>query len=159
VSGVLADLTGNDLAAVLVSIGVAVAVAALVWAVGSLLRAARRLGRAADQLDEQAALLVEELRATVARTDLEVDRLDAVLSSAESITGTVDAASKLAYRAVSNPVVKTMAFATGTSRAAKRLRGIEDPAARPVTPLPAPRPDGTRGGRSRALQPRRDRRR
>ena len=135
-------MSASDLAAVLVSVGVAVAVAALVWAVASLARAARRLRRAADKLDQEATLLIEELRTTVARTDREVDRLDAVLASAESISGTVDAASRLAYRAVSNPVVKTMAFATGTSRAAKRLRGVDEGPTRNVTQLPAPRPDG-----------------
>lgn len=136
----LAEMSASDLAAVLVSVGVAVAVAVLVWAVASLARAARQLRAAAARLDAEAAALVAELRVVVADTDAEVDRLDALLSSAESITGTVDAASKLAYRAVANPVIKTMALASGTSRAAKHLRGVEDRAGQAPPPARSGKP-------------------
>ncbi|HVX16948.1 MAG TPA: hypothetical protein VHA73_02860 [Acidimicrobiales bacterium] len=136
-TALVAQMSATDLATVLVCVGTAVAVAVLVWAIGSLLRAARRLRAAAERLDRHAEELVAALGDTVAGADAQVDRLDAVLSSAESITGTVDAASRLAYRAVSNPVIKTMALASGTSRAAKRLRGTEPPPG--VTSLPAAR--------------------
>ena len=42
--------------------------------------------------------------------------------SAESISATVDATSKLAYRALSAPVIKTVAIRSGATRAAKRIR-------------------------------------
>lgn len=48
--------------------------------------------------------------------------MERVVGSAESISATVDATSKLAYRALSAPVIKTVAVTTGASRAAKRLR-------------------------------------
>ena len=47
-----------------------------------------------------------------------------MLGTAESIGGTVDSASRLAYLAFSNPVIKTMALASGTGRAARRFRRI-----------------------------------
>jgi hypothetical protein len=45
-----------------------------------------------------------------------------VLGTAESISGTVDSASRLAYLALSNPVIKALAFGAGTARAARRFR-------------------------------------
>ena len=48
--------------------------------------------------------------------------VDRLVGSAESISATVDATSKLAYRALSAPVIKTVAITSGASRAAKRLR-------------------------------------
>lgn len=123
---VLAELSGADLAAVLVSVGAAVAVGALLVAVLVLVRAGRKLSAAARALEAEQAALVHELRVAVADTEVEVERLDALLGAAESITTTVDSASKLAYRAVSNPVIKTVAFASGTSRAAKRLRNTKN---------------------------------
>ena len=54
---------------------------------------------------------------------LELARVDRLVGSAESISATVDATSKLAYRALSAPVIKTVAVTSGASRAARRLRG------------------------------------
>ena len=41
----------------------------------------------------------------------------------ETIATTVDAASRLTYRALRPPLVKTMAFMSGAGRATRRLRG------------------------------------
>ena len=53
---------------------------------------------------------------------VEIERVDSLLGTAESITGTVDSASRLAYLAFSNPVIKGLAVASGTGRAARSLR-------------------------------------
>ena len=50
------------------------------------------------------------------------ERLDGLLDSATSVSATVDSASHLAYLAFSNPLIKVMALATGTAKAAKALR-------------------------------------
>ena len=43
------------------------------------------------------------------------------------VTGRVDAASDLAYRTFTNPVVKALAVGTGTKRAVQRLKGDPSP--------------------------------
>jgi hypothetical protein len=45
------------------------------------------------------------------------------VSGAERVTDRVDAASALADRVITNPVVKAMAVGTGTRRAVQKLRG------------------------------------
>ena len=64
-----------------------------------------------------------ELREVVRTADFELDRVDAIVSGAERVGGRVDAASDLAYRTFTNPVVKALAVGTGTRRAVQRLKG------------------------------------
>ena len=59
--------------------------------------------------------------------DYELDRVDAIVSGAERVTGRVDAASGLADRVITSPVVKAMAVGTGTRRAVQRLTGNDKP--------------------------------
>jgi hypothetical protein len=50
-----------------------------------------------------------------------MERVGDVLGSAEAVSATVDSASRLAYRAFANPVVKTVAFGSGLRGALRRL--------------------------------------
>lgn len=65
---------------------------------------------------ESASAVVEE-----ARVDLE--RFDKVLGSAEAISGAMAGSGRVARAALSTPMIKTAALATGTGRAVRRLRG------------------------------------
>ena len=67
--------------------------------------------------------MLDDLRDTVDAANGEIERLDHLVTTAESVTGTVDSASRLAYIAMANPVIKGVAFASGTAKAARRLRG------------------------------------
>ena len=58
-----------------------------------------------------------------ASADFELDRVDAIVTGAERVSGRVDSASDLAYRTFTNPVVKALAVGTGTRRAVQRLKG------------------------------------
>jgi Sec-independent protein translocase protein TatA len=86
-------------------------------------RAARALGDAASDFRDEAEPVLAELRAAVRAADFELDRIDAIVTGAEKITGRVDAASDLAYRTFTSPVVKALAVGTGTRRAVQRLKG------------------------------------
>ena len=63
-----------------------------------------------------------ELGDTVRSANAELERVGGVIGTAQSISGTVDSASRLAYLAFSNPVIKGLAVASGTGRAARSLR-------------------------------------
>ncbi|HZT64871.1 MAG TPA: hypothetical protein VFA11_03695 [Acidimicrobiales bacterium] len=110
--------------------GVGLVVAAvLVWAVLSLRRAVDGLERAveaargtAEEVRDGAVPLLGQMREIASRTEGELARMDDLLQTASSISVTVDSASRLAYLAFSNPVIKALAFASGTGRAVSRLR-------------------------------------
>lgn len=138
-------MTAGDLAAVIVSIVSIVTVVGLVLVVQSMLRSVRTLTATVEELRQQALPVVDELQQSVRRANDELDRVDDLIGSAEAITTTVEGASRLAYLTVSKPVIKTMALAAGTQRAARRLRTADAEAAAE----PAPPPPGASASRHR----------
>jgi hypothetical protein len=113
------------LAAVLCCIGFAALVVALLRVL-DMLHSLR--DEVAHLRAETTPLLAELERSTAsaaavidtARSDL--DRFDRVLGSAEAISSAVSGSGAIARAALSTPVIKTAALATGTQRAWRRLR-------------------------------------
>lgn len=117
-----AELTAGDLAAIIVAIASVVAVVLLVFVVVAVNRTLTEVRLSVEQLRRETLPVVDELHRTVTTANTELQRLDAFLDSATSVTATVDSASHLAYLAFSNPLIKVMALATGTAKAARALR-------------------------------------
>jgi hypothetical protein len=116
-------VSATDLAAVIVAGCSVVAVVLLAVALVSLVRTLRALREVASVLRTEAVPVLDDLRDTVEAANYEIMRLDGLVTTAASVTGTVDSASRLAYIAMANPVIKGVAFASGTAKAARRLRG------------------------------------
>jgi hypothetical protein len=116
----------SDTAAVVVAVACALAVAVLLVAIYSLNRTLRELRSAIQDLRRETLPVVTEMHAAVSQANVELERVDNLLGTAESISSTVDSASRLAYLAFSNPVIKTIAFASGTGRAVRRFRRSTD---------------------------------
>ncbi|HEX2783913.1 MAG TPA: hypothetical protein VHN36_10030 [Ilumatobacteraceae bacterium] len=125
-------MTAGDLAVVLAAVLCSVGFAALIVVLLRVLDATRSLRDEVTALRQETHPLLAELRASTAdaksavveaREDLE--RFDRVLGSAEAISGAVVGGSRVARAALSAPVIKTAALATGTSRAVNRLRRKE----------------------------------
>src|SRR3546814_10233730 len=114
--------TSSDLAALIVAIASVTAVVLLAVALVSITKTLRSVRDAVELMRSETVPVMTELGATVRTANVELERLHGVMGRAESIGGTVDSASRLAYTAFSNPAIKAIALASGTSRAAKRLR-------------------------------------
>ena len=115
-------MTGTELAALIVAIASVVAVVLLGVALASITRTLRSVRDAVELLRTETVPVMTDLGETVRAANAELERVDGILGTAESISGTVDSASRLAYLAFSNPVIKGLALATGTGRAARRFR-------------------------------------
>ena len=115
-------MSAGEWAAVAVAGVAAVAVVALVATMATLLRTLGALQQTIDTLRAETIPLVTDVQKTARRASNDLERAGAVLQTAESLSSTVDSASRLAYRAFSNPVVKAMALASGASRAYRWLR-------------------------------------
>lgn len=116
-------MSGSEWAAVFAAQVCLIVLVVLVVMIVRLDRATRELREAAAGFRAEAEPALEELRAAVRAADFELDRVDAIVSGAERVGGRVDAASDLAYRTFTNPVVKALAVGTGTKRAVQRLKG------------------------------------
>jgi Sec-independent protein translocase protein TatA len=120
-------MSGEEWAAIVGAQICLVALVVLVVMVVRLDRATRELRGAARDFRRESGPLLDELRQAVRDADYALDRVDAIVGSAEAVSGRVDAASDLAYRTFTSPVVKALAVGTGTRRAVQRLKGDPPP--------------------------------
>jgi hypothetical protein len=125
-------MTAGELAVVLAAVLCCIGFAALIVVLLRVLDSMKSLRAEVVSLREETGPLLAELRASTdeakttmaeARDDLE--RFDRVLGSAEAISGAVAGSGRVARVALSTPIIKTAAIATGTTRAVRRLRGKE----------------------------------
>ena len=125
-------MTAGDLAIVLAAVLCCIGFAALIVVLYRVLDTMRSLRNEVVSLRQETGPLLDELRSstadataavTAARDDLE--RFDRVLGSAEAISGAMAGGSRVARAALSTPMIKTAALATGTTRAVRRFRRKE----------------------------------
>jgi hypothetical protein len=117
-----AEMTASDLAAIIVAFAAVVGVVLMVFAITSLTRTLAAVRLSVEELRRETLPVIDELQRTVTQANSDLERLDTLLDSATSVTNTVDSASQLAYLAFSNPVIKAIAFASGTGRAVRAFR-------------------------------------
>ena len=125
-------MTAGELAVVLAAVLCCIGFAALIVVLVRVLDTMRDLRGEVVSLRQETGPLLAELRMSTAdarqtmeeaRDDLE--RFDRVLGSAEAISGALSGSGRVARVALSTPVIKTAALATGTSRAVRCLRRKE----------------------------------
>jgi hypothetical protein len=126
-------MTAGDLALVLAVVLCTIAFAALIVVLVRVLDALKVLRGEVATLRAETEPLIEDLRVSTdearevvdtARTDLE--RFDRVLGSAEVINDAMSGSGRVVRTAFSVPAIKIAGFATGTSRAMRRLRAKPD---------------------------------
>jgi hypothetical protein len=117
------EMSAIDLAALILAAVALVAVVALTLVCARLVRVVRELQSATTDFRASAEPAAVDLRDAALEAGRQVDRLDDLIRTTGNITTTVDQATQATFRALSNPVIKGAAFASGTSRAARRLRG------------------------------------
>ncbi len=115
-------MSAGEVAAVIASVAIAILAVAMLFALSSLSRTLKELRISVEQFRSEALPLVGQLRGTVTQASAELERVDTLLGTAESIGATVDSASRLAYLFLANPIVKALAFGAGSTRALRRLR-------------------------------------
>jgi ABC-type transporter Mla subunit MlaD len=115
-------MSAGEVAAVVASVAVGIGVVGLLLTLGAVIRTLTVMRRAVEDFRRQAVPLLADVHTAVRQANSELGKVDGILDRADSISGTVDSASRLAYRAFSAPVVKGMAFASGTAKAFRALR-------------------------------------
>ena len=125
-------MTAGELAVLLAAVLCCVGFAALIVVLVRVLDTMRGLQEEVRRLRDETQPLMRELRGSVeeasvvvaeARDDL--DRFDRVLGSAEAISEAVTGGSRIVRGALSAPMIKTVAIASGTKKGARRLRRRE----------------------------------
>ena len=126
-------MSAGQIAVLVASAACVLAVVGLLLAIRSLRTQVTRMTVVADELRRQTVPLVADAHRVVDQAATEMERVGAVLDSTESVHATVDSASRLAYRAFANPVVKVLAVRAGAATGIRRLAsGGTLPAAEPA---------------------------
>jgi hypothetical protein len=112
--------------AVAVLVGVLVIVMCVVMA--NLFRVLTSTKDLIDGVTSQTVPLLEQVNGTVGLVNQELGRVDGILATAETVTGTVGHMVEVVSSTVSNPLVKASAFVYGLRKAAgKAAEGEERP--------------------------------
>ena len=118
-------MSAGEIAVLVASIACVGAVVILLVAIAGLRRETRALAKISEQLRHQTVPLVADAQRVVDQAATEMERVGAVLDTTESVHATVDSASRLAYRAFANPVVKVLAVRAGAATGIRRLAGSD----------------------------------
>lgn len=120
-------MSATDIVLIVTTIVSLVAIAALAVTVSQLRLVVRSLRQELAAFRETVQPAAQRLDDSARSAARQIDRLDNLISTASSVTETVDGATASAVRVLSNPVIKTAAVARGTRKAAKRLTKAETP--------------------------------
>ncbi len=123
-------MTITDFAAFVVAIAVVVTAVYLVTAMNNLNRTLAKLEDTGNQLRDEGIGAFRELRQLIADADAELDKVDLVLDRADQATTIMSETSKRTHEAVQDPVIRSLAVASGTSKVARSLLGRKRKAAK-----------------------------
>jgi hypothetical protein len=110
-------MSAGDVAAIVISVSVGIAVVGLLFTMAAAVRAMAVFRHSVEDITSHTIPLIADVHATVKQANSDLIKVDTILETAESISSTVDSASRLAYTAFSNPLVKGISTATGVGRA------------------------------------------
>jgi hypothetical protein len=144
-------------AAVVLIVVAIVGLVVVAMAVQSLVITLRALRETVDELRRETVPAIAELRAAVGAAQVELDRVDGLLDTAEEVGARVDATSKLTWLVLRNPLVKLASVSVAGDRMARRLSRGDQPEASAA--LPAAEVAQLPAGDDRATRPRRRSRR
>ncbi len=116
-------MTVSEFAAILVAIAVVVVAVILVIAVNNLNRTLAKLEDTAHQLRDEGIGAFRELRQLVADADAELDKVDLVLDRADQATTAISETSRRTHEAVQDPVIRSLAIASGSGKVTKGWLG------------------------------------
>lgn len=115
-------MTGGEIAALVASLAF---VALVVFASVMLARMHATLTTVQSlvtDLHRSTVPLLEQLTETASGVNVEIDRVDGILASAESVANSASNVAGLVSTAVSNPLIRAVAFLAGAGAAARRIR-------------------------------------
>ena len=115
-------MTWGEAAALIAALALValVAVLAIVLAkVGGILN---EVQLALHDVRKETMPLLKEVRTTVTTLNVEMDRVDGIMASAESAAASVSNVAKLVTTATANPIIKGVAFLTGAGVSVRAIK-------------------------------------
>ena len=115
-------MSAGEVAAVVASVAAGILVVGLLFTLGAAIRTMNTLRHAVEDLRRETIPLLADVHSAVREATGRLDQVETVLDRADSISGTVDSGTKLAYRVLATPLIKLLALASGSARVFRTLR-------------------------------------
>lgn len=115
-------ITAGDWAALIFSLFWALLVVVLSAMVLNFLRVVTSLKGLVDGITQETVPLLHEVGTTVRSVNKEIERVDSIIGSVQQVAANAATVSETVKTAVSNPLVKAIAFLAGARRATKKFR-------------------------------------
>lgn len=119
------DANYVGVAAIIAAVAFGASMLGLMALLLTLVGTVRELTATVERITDQTVPLLGGINETVAGVNTELARLDTVVASVQRISGTAENVAEVVHTAVANPLIKAIAFTTGTGvafRAAKKVR-------------------------------------
>lgn len=120
--GIFADASFAGIAAIVAAVAFGAAMLGLMSLLLTLVGTVRELTSTVRQLTDQAVPMIAGLNETVSGINTELARVDAIVGSVQHISDQAAGLADIVHTAVANPLIKAIAFATGTRVAMKAAK-------------------------------------
>jgi uncharacterized protein YoxC len=121
-AGVLLDASFYGVAAIIAAVAFGGSMVGLMALLLTLVGTVRELTRTVEQVTEQTIPLLGGVNETVAGVNAELARVDTIVASVQHISATGERIADVVHTAVANPLIKALAFASGTGVAMRTAR-------------------------------------
>jgi predicted PurR-regulated permease PerM len=115
-------LEATDYAVIVIAAFFALAVVVVSILVLNLFRVVSSLKELVDGVTQETVPLIHEVGNTVKGVNHEIERVDSIMASAQNVAQNASTISETVKLAVTNPLVKALAFAAGARRATKKFK-------------------------------------
>jgi hypothetical protein len=123
--GVFYDASFGGIAAIVAAVAFGAAMLGLMALLLTLVGTVRELTGTVRQLTDQTVPMLAGLNETVSGLNTELARADAIVASVQHISNQAAGIADVVHTAVANPLIKAVAFATGTRVAFKAARKVD----------------------------------
>lgn len=121
-AGILLDASFYGVAAIIAAVAFGASMVGLMALLLTLVGTVRELTRTVEQVTEQTVPLLGGVNETVAGVNAELARVDTIVASVQHISATGERIADVVHTAVANPLIKALAFASGTGVALRTAR-------------------------------------
>lgn len=121
-TGVVAALEATDYAVMVIAGFFALAVIVVSILVLNLFRVVSSLKELVDGVTKETVPLIHDVDGTVKGVNQEIERVDSIMASAQTVAKNAQTISETVKMAVTNPLVKALAFFAGARRASKKFK-------------------------------------
>ncbi len=116
------DMTGGDLALILISVGFLAIAGFLCVVLLNTFRVLESTKMTIDAFRQETVPLLREVKTSLEKTNRELDRVDTMLTSATEIVSRAEKLTGLVQEAAASPLVKVISFGAGLRKGVGKAR-------------------------------------